>query len=193
MKWIHRPALVWDQRWPPVSFHFTSVRQVTPTCAGQWGRLGGHDIARVRKGELRERAEEDGVKGGVVRRRQTSRRSWRSARHRERRASCRAFPLPRWCEGTSATCAAPERVCPVRRCWGWSSAWLAAGPCCQNRGTQYIQITCTGAGSGGRKENNDMQEDFIGSQRSFWTLWEIMGPAAGKFTKLVWKLFRYYK
>ena len=79
------------------------------------------------------------------------RRSWRSCRPRPRCASCRAFLLPRSCGGTSAACAAPETVCPARRCSGWSSAWLGACPCCGGGDTQktcrenrlMLRKTCT--------------------------------------------------
>lgn len=71
---------------------------------------------------------------------QTSRRSLHSCRSQAHCASCRAFLLPRSCEGKSATCAAPETVYPTHRCWGWSSAWLRACPCCRGGDTQNTCI-----------------------------------------------------
>lgn len=96
----------------------------------------------MRKMAGREVKEEEkwGGGGDAVRCCQTSRRSLHSCHSQAHCASCRAFLLPRLCAGMSATYAAPETACPTRKCWGWSSAWLGACPCCWGGDTQK---TCT--------------------------------------------------
>lgn len=97
-----------------------------------WGGVRGGGGQETGERKRCGRGKSRGAVGwqGAVRCCQTSRRSLHSCRSQAHCASCRAFLLPRSCEGTSATCAAPETVCPARRCWGWSSAWLGACPCC---------------------------------------------------------------
>lgn len=101
---------------------------------------------RRRRGGQRRRCSKGGRRAegcwwGAVRCCQTSRRSLHSCRSQAHCASFRGFPRPRSCEGTSATCAAPETVCPAHRCWGWSSAWLGACPCCWG-GDTHKKNTC---------------------------------------------------
>ncbi len=122
-----------------------SIKQVKSTCTCQsknnkeeTGMSRGRERGRRKGGkEKKEGTDAVEVKGGAeggwggLRCCQTSGRSLHSCHSQVHCASCRVFLLPRLCGGTSAICAAPETVCPARRCWGWSSAWLGVCPCCQ--------------------------------------------------------------